>query len=256
MQKEVEPELICENYDVLQEVLLKLKLRKQTRGKKLKVVETPITFDKRLFGNSKRRLIAFIISYMKSVFYLSGIRLKAAFQSLIWVNLAHNSELVKWFVNNVRSSQTFDTAHLTELGYDYFASSFTRTTIEYAFSALMQVFKYSPIGEDLQQGEAFDKKLLVRNEYKDLSEITVAYSLYKYAQKMETTALRVKDFYEDESEGGIAKEFCLTKEHFEKLLRTLNSAKNRVLNAELNMGLNHITLEEGLTPMDVLKRMF
>ena len=76
--KEVEPELICRHYDVLQEVLLKLKLKKQARGKKLKVVETPITFDKRLFGNSKRRLIAFIISYMKSVFYLSGIRLKAA----------------------------------------------------------------------------------------------------------------------------------------------------------------------------------
>ncbi|MBR3734972.1 MAG: glycosyltransferase [Lachnospiraceae bacterium] len=75
--KEVEPELICKNYDVLQEVLLKLKLKKQARGKKLKVVETPITFDKRLFGNSKRRLIAFIISYMKSVFYLGWIRLKA-----------------------------------------------------------------------------------------------------------------------------------------------------------------------------------
>ncbi len=176
--------------------------------------------------------------------------------SLIWVNLSHNSELVKWFVNNVRSSQTFDTAHLIELGYDYFSSSFTRTTIEYAFSALMQVFKYSPIGEDLQQGEAFDKKLFVRNEYRDLSEITVAYSLYKYAQEIETTALRVKDFYEEDAEGGIAKEFCLSKEHFEKLLRTLNSAKDRVLNAELNMGLNHITLQEGLTPMDVLKKMF
>ncbi|MCR5129388.1 MAG: glycosyltransferase [Lachnospiraceae bacterium] len=78
--KEVEPELICKNYDVLQEVLLKLKLKKQARGKKLKVVETPITFDKRLFGNSKRRLIAFIISYMKSVFYLGWIRIKAIFR--------------------------------------------------------------------------------------------------------------------------------------------------------------------------------
>ena len=78
--KEVEPELVCRYYDVLQEVLLKLKIKKQGRGKKMKVVETPITFDKRLFGNSKRRLIAFIISYMKSVFYLTGIRLKAAFR--------------------------------------------------------------------------------------------------------------------------------------------------------------------------------
>ncbi len=78
--KEVEPELICKNYDVLQEVLLKLTLKKQVRGKKLNVVETRITFDKRLFGNSKRRLIAFIISYMKSVFYLGWIRWKAVFR--------------------------------------------------------------------------------------------------------------------------------------------------------------------------------
>lgn len=176
--------------------------------------------------------------------------------SLIWVNLAHNSELVKWFVNNVRSNQTFDTAHLIELGYDYFASSFTRSTIKYAYSALMQVFKYSPIGENLKQGEPFDKKLYVRNEFSDLSEITVAYSLYKYAQKMGTTALRVKDFYEEDSNGGIAKEFCLSKDHFEKLLRTLNSAKGRVLNAELNMGLNHITLLWNISPMDVIKKMF
>lgn len=176
--------------------------------------------------------------------------------SLIWVNLSHNSELVKWFVNTIHSNQTFDTAHLIELGFDYFASSFTRKTIEYAYSALMQVFKYSPIGEDLKQGEPYGKKLYVRNEYVALSEITVAYSLYKYAQKLETTALRVKDFYDEDSTGGIAKEFCLSKDKFEKLLRTLNSAKNRVLNAELNMGLNHITLQEGLSPMDVLKIMF
>lgn len=176
--------------------------------------------------------------------------------SIIWINLSHNSQLVKWFVNNVRCNQTFDTAFLKELGYDYFSSSFTRTTIEYAFSALMQVFKYSPIGETLKQGVPFDKKMLVRNEFEDLSEIAVAYSLYKYAQELETTTLRVKDFYEEDANGGIAKEFCLSKERFEKLLRTINSTKGRILNAELNMGLNHITLYEGVTPMDVINKMF
>lgn len=176
--------------------------------------------------------------------------------SLIWVNLSHNSELIKWFVNNICSGQTFDTSHLIELGYEYFSSSFTRTTIEYAFSALMQVFKYSPIGEDLKQGEPLEKKILIRKEFEDISEIAVAYSLYKYAQKFETNMLRVTDFYADDSNGGIAKEFCLSKTRLEKLLRTLNSAKDRVLSAELNMGLNHITLKEGITPLDVIKKMF
>ena len=98
--------------------------------------------------------------------------------------------------------------------------------------------------------------MLVRNEFEDLSEIAVAYSLYKYAQELETTTLRVKDFYEEDANGGIAKEFCLSKERFEKLLRTINSTKGRILNAELNMGLNHITLYEGVTPMDVINKMF
>ena len=45
-------------------------------------------------------------------------------------------------------------------------------------------------------------------------------------------------------------------ETFEKGLRTLNSAKDRILVANLSMGLNHITLQDGLTPLDVLKKLF
>lgn len=176
--------------------------------------------------------------------------------SLIWINIGYNSELMKWFVNNVRVNEPFSRAQLTELSFDYFSLHFSRSTIEYAFQALMQNFTYSPFGSTLLQGEEYDKKSLVRHEYSDLSEIAIAYSLYKYAEKNEATSLRVKDFYEEDCENGVAKEFCLTKETFEKGLRTLNSAKDRVLVAELNMGLNHITLQEGVSPIQVLKKLF
>ncbi len=59
------------NYDVLQEVLLKLKLNNPT----FKIGEVPIAFEKRKYGESKRRLIPFIISYIKSLFRLTYIRL-------------------------------------------------------------------------------------------------------------------------------------------------------------------------------------
>lgn len=60
------------NYDVLEEVLLmKIKI-----GKDFKVGETPITFNKRIMGESKRRLIPFIISYIKTMFRLIGIRIR------------------------------------------------------------------------------------------------------------------------------------------------------------------------------------
>ncbi|MBO4331560.1 MAG: phosphoadenosine phosphosulfate reductase family protein [Paludibacteraceae bacterium] len=176
--------------------------------------------------------------------------------SLIWINVGYNSELVKWYINNVKENNPFNRAQLTELAYDYFSLHFSRSTIEYAFQALMQNFAYSPFGSTLLQGEAYEKKMVVRREFSDLSEIALAYSLYKYAEKNNATSLRVKDFYEDDCENGVAKEFCLSKDTFEKGLRTLNSQKDRVLVAELNMGLNHITLQEGLSSIDVLNKLF
>ena len=54
---------------------------------------------------------------------------------------------------------------------------------------------------------------------------------------------------------GPLKEFCLPKSDFEGALRTLNSNKNRVLVAELNMGLDSITLREDLNPITALKSL-
>ena len=51
-----------------------------SQGKKIKVVETPIIFDERMFGESKRLLFAFFIAYTTSILHLSGLRLKAAFK--------------------------------------------------------------------------------------------------------------------------------------------------------------------------------
>lgn len=70
-------ELECMNYDVLEEVLLKLKLNKPNR--KLRVGEVPISFNKRVYGESKRQLGKFIISYMKTIIWLFGIRVKSWF---------------------------------------------------------------------------------------------------------------------------------------------------------------------------------
>lgn len=64
-------ELTCHNYDVLQEVLLKLKLNNPG----LVIKETPISFNKRLYGESKRRLIPFIMGYIKTMFRLIGLRI-------------------------------------------------------------------------------------------------------------------------------------------------------------------------------------
>lgn len=67
-------ELKYKNYDVLEEVLLKIRLNKP--NKKLVITEVPISFHKRLYGESKRQLIPFIISYIRSLFELTAMRMR------------------------------------------------------------------------------------------------------------------------------------------------------------------------------------
>lgn len=69
-------ELTCVNYDVLQEVLLKLKLNKADH--RLRIGEVPIYFQKRLYGESKRQLVKFIISYLKTITRLTWMRITHA----------------------------------------------------------------------------------------------------------------------------------------------------------------------------------
>lgn len=60
--------LVRNNYDVLQEVILRMKINKRKAHEKLRIGETPIVFEKRVFGESKRQLWRFIKGYMVSVF--------------------------------------------------------------------------------------------------------------------------------------------------------------------------------------------
>ncbi|MDR3552132.1 MAG: glycosyltransferase, partial [Clostridia bacterium] len=64
--------LTCENYDVLQEVVLRLKLNK----KGFRICEVPIDFKKRVYGESKRKLLKFIGAYAVTLFGLLAIRIK------------------------------------------------------------------------------------------------------------------------------------------------------------------------------------
>ena len=65
--------------------------------------------------------------------------------------------------------------------------------------------------------------------------------------------LRVSDLYASDVESGVHKEFGISKDNLERQLRFLNSTTNRVLVAELNMGLDHITLRDDIQPIDILK---
>lgn len=59
-------QLVTNNFDIVEEILYKLKLRKG----RLRILELPYTFKERKHGTSKRDLLAFILSYGKTLYNL------------------------------------------------------------------------------------------------------------------------------------------------------------------------------------------
>ena len=173
---------------------------------------------------------------------------------LIWTNFAYGSTLSGWFINTIQVGQSFNKDLLVELAVSEYAG-IEANAMGYYMGGFMQIFKYSPIGYFLQQGCSDDNNTYVRMAHNELSEVALAYSLYKYAAEKNIRYLSVSDFYHESYRTGPYREFGISKTIFEKLLRQLNSASNRVIIAELNMGLDSITLREDLTPLTVLKQL-
>lgn len=173
--------------------------------------------------------------------------------SIIWINLCYNSTLVKWFIAHIKSGERYSKALLKSLYEEEYNQGMT--TFAYSLDALYNTFVASPIGEEFMQKQDLSKTESIRGKFEELSEEATLYSLYKFAQSKHLLSFRVSDLYQIGNEMGIAAEFGTSKSEFEKILRTLNSANNRLLVAELNMGLDHITLREDITPISILKTL-
>ena len=75
-------ELESQYFDIVEEILLKLELNKPNKPnkQKLRIGETPIYFDKRISGESKRDMGKFIIGYLKTIVRLTLMRIKFLFK--------------------------------------------------------------------------------------------------------------------------------------------------------------------------------
>ena len=179
-------------------------------------------------------------------------------QNLIWeiiaTNLSYNSFIFRWFVNNVKVGQTYDRKLLesliTEQGYGT-----SGKTVANAVAAFIQTCEYSPIGDILNYAINLDGKKSERGVYEEITNAGLAYNLYKYGEKRSVRFLQVSDFYTDVCECGPGKTLGVNKSTFISKLRSLNSLSNRVLIAELNMGLDSITLREDLNALSCLKAL-
>lgn len=62
----------CSNFDIVEEILIRLKIRYPD----LAIKEVPIFFNKRMYGESKRDLVKFIFSYIQTIYNLKKMEIE------------------------------------------------------------------------------------------------------------------------------------------------------------------------------------
>lgn len=180
---------------------------------------------------------------------------------IMWINLANNSKIVEFYISNIAFERLYSKKEILELMIPVF-EGISEATLNNPLGALCNMFgikEQTIIGDIISQGVITAKgnsvSTISRQSYDEISPVTVAYSLYRYAERNKRYSLTVSEFYDTKQTGGIYRQFGITKERFETILRTLKEDKNRILNADLNMGLDNINLRNGLSSLDVLKML-
>lgn len=176
---------------------------------------------------------------------------------VIYVGLCENSEICAWFHSSIDFNRTYSREEMDIMLQDSYPDLKDRT-LRNPFNSLLNTFKESPLGSSIPIGvigKEQNKVTLIRHPHEELSLVSLAYSLYRYAERKKRYSLTVSDFYDSNQKEGIYRQFGISRKAFESLLLSLQEEGNHVLRAELNMGLDNIILREDLTSVDILRLM-
>ena len=193
-----------------------------------------------------------------------GRYMAKAFQSksqivweLIYIGLCENSEICTWFHSAIDFNRNYTREEMDLILQDSYPDLKDRT-LRNPFNSLLNTFKESPLGSSIPIGvltKEQNKVPLVRQPHEGISLVTLAYSLYRYAEHKKRYSLNVSEFYDENQTEGVYRQFGISRETLESLLLSLQEEGNHVLRAELNMGLDNIILREDLTSVDILRLM-
>lgn len=101
--------------------------------------------------------------------------------AIIWINLAYNSIIAKWYMLNVPAGEIYEKNDLVfMLGDDY-----SKSTRDNAVTALLETFRHSPIGTVLKQGIPIangNSYRFSKQGWNTPEAVAVLYALYKWAE--------------------------------------------------------------------------
>lgn len=181
---------------------------------------------------------------------------------IIWINLAFNSSIVNWYVNNTKADYAYSKAELVELLKEEYPN-LKGATLKNPVDALVNTFTNSPLGamspdevESLKLGLLTKKGVAVKSVQRygssKISSAAVAYLLYKNAEQNDMYELTVSDIY-DKGCMGVANVFNMDVDAFLNSLRGLTNME--VLSADLLGGLENIHLVSEFDSKEILDRI-
>ncbi|MFA6831992.1 MAG: phosphoadenosine phosphosulfate reductase family protein [Bacteroidaceae bacterium] len=172
---------------------------------------------------------------------------------IIWINISYNSPIAVWYNHGVDWGSFTSQSEMEELVHNDYPDN-SRTTVHNVVYAFIRTLKESPLG-GFGLYSPVNKTQFCKKGFETIERETLAYSLYKYGETKGTRSLKVSDLYSKDNLIGTYREFGIPKGFIENLLRSLNSDANRILIAELNMGLDSISLRDDMDAFNCLKTL-
>ncbi len=172
---------------------------------------------------------------------------------IIWINLSYNSPIAAWYNIGVEWGKFTTQQEMEELVLNDYSDN-SKQTVHNVVYAFVRTLKESPLGE-MGLFCSVNKNEFQKRNFDSIEREALAYSLYRYSQAKNVKSLRISDLFSPENNIGVFREFGIAKSSIEQLLRSLNSDTNRVLIAELNMGLESITLRDDMDSLNCLKTL-
>ncbi len=179
--------------------------------------------------------------------------------AVIWTNLAKNSSLISWYVNNLEWGKTYTREELLELMGD----NLSLATRKNGLQSLVELLEKTPIGNALRvgiiirEGNKFKKiqKLgyLKMTDF-NLSPNVILYALYRLKEDIGTNYFSISYLCSNSIDGGTYKIFGIRKELLEKILRSLQEEFGREwISVDISADLDNVSLNPSKSSIEVLK---
>lgn len=167
---------------------------------------------------------------------------------IIWINLFHNSSVVKWYLENLKwGSHSSSKELLKKLTED---GQLNQKTASSGLNSLLNMLENMPAYNTLKLGmiEKVKRERYIRKiGTNDIHPIAVLYSLYRYAIAKKKYKLTVSELYRDDNkDGGPYLIFGIERSALENILRWLEENKSELIRVNLTANLDNINLSEDI----------